>query len=335
MSALGRWPQVFVLAAGLLAVEKVAAGAHVHTVAAGESAASLAKKYYGDRDLGDLLLRYNGKPGTMIHPGERLTIPFCEVYRARPGDTWSGLAKRRLGRAGASPVLAELNGYAAGQPLRVGARVVFPVVLRHTLGRGETLSSLAERIYGDAHQATTLQAFSRIGDASRLAVGTPIEIPLLAFLRVETDTGKNGAKEPPAAAVPASADVPPPPADERRFESPLAAAGRSFAEGEYDRAREMLEALRESVAGEGAESDRREWGRLMSFVYVALDRDDDACAAYRSGSPPAGPPSFDPDLISPRIRAVLSNCPAAKPGLGQLDNPGPPAQIPLHAGTRG
>ena len=133
----------------------------------------------------------------------------------------------------------------------------------------------------------------------------------------------------------ASADVPPPPADERRFESPLAAAGRSFAEGEYDRAREMLEALRESVASEGAESDRREWGRLMSFVYIALDRDDDACAAYRSSSPPAGPSSFDPDLISPRIRAVLSNCPAGKPGLGQLDNPGPPAQIPLHAGTRG
>jgi len=352
VSALGRWPHVIVLAAGLVGVGTVAAGERAHTVAAGESAASLAKRYYGEPGLGDLLLRYNGKPGKVIHPGERLTIPFCDVYRARPGDTWSGLAKRHLGRPSVSSVLAELNGYAAGQPLRVGARVVFPVVLRHTLARGESLSSLADRYYGDAQKATTLQAFSRIGDAKRLAVGTPLEIPLITFLPGERDSVRNDAKEQAAVAVPPPAEpvenaiavlpgaspeagVPPPPADERRFESPLAAAGRSFADGEYDRAREMLEALRERVTREGTVSDRREWGQLLAFVYIALDRDDDACTAYRSGSPPAGPTNFDPDLISPRIRAVLSNCPATNSGLGRLDNPGPPPQIPLHAGTRG
>jgi LysM repeat protein len=304
--------------AGLLGVGTVVAGELAHTVAAGESAASLAKNYYGEPDLGDLLLRYNGKPGTVIHPGEQLTIPFCDVYHAQPGDTWSALAKRHLGRVSASSVLAELNGYAAGQPLRVGARIVFPVVLRHTLARGETLASLADRFYGDAQKAATLQAFGRIDDVKRLAVGTPLEIPLITFLRGETDSA-----------------VPPPPADERRFESPLAAASRSFADGEYDRAREMLEALREGVTGEGAVSDRLEWGQLLAFVYIALDRDDDACAAYRSGSPPAGPTNFDPDLISPRIRGVLSNCPAADPNPARLDNPGPPPQIPLHAGTQG
>jgi LysM repeat protein len=329
---------VIVLGAGLLAVGTHAAAEHVHTIASGESAASLAKKYYGEPDLGDLLLRYNGKPGTAIHPGERLTIPFCEVYRARPGDTWSGLAKQHLGRAAASAVLAELNGYPAGQPLRVGARIVFPVVLRHTLARGETLASLSARSYGDPKKAKTLQAFNRIGDAKRVAVGTPIEIPLVAFLRGETDPGTNDAKEPAAiAASPGEspeAAVPPPPVDERRFEGPLAAAGRSFAEGEYDRAREILEALHEGVTSEGALADRREWGQLMAFVYIALDRDDDACTAYRSGSPPAGPPNFDPDLISPRIRTVLSNCPAASSSLGRLDNPGTPPQIPLHADSQ-
>ena len=194
MRALGRSSRVIVLAAGVLAVGTLAAAEHVHTVAAGESAASLAKKYYGERDLGDLLLRYNGKPGKRIHPGDRLTIPFCEVYNARSGDTWSGLAKRYLGRATASSVLAELNGYAAGQPLRIGDRVLFPVVLRHVLARGETLSSLSEQFYGDMQKAPTLQAFGRIGDPKRLAVGTPLAIPLVVFVRGGAAPGNNDAK---------------------------------------------------------------------------------------------------------------------------------------------
>jgi hypothetical protein len=224
------------------------------------------------------------------------------------------------------------------------------------------LSSLADRYYGDAKKAATLQAFSRLDDVNRLAVGTPLEIPLMTFLRGESVSARNHAKEQAAVAVPPPAEphetppasagpepsssiaavpvaspetgVAPPPADERRFESPLAAAGRSFADGEYDRAREMLEALRGRVMSEGGVSDRREWGQLLAFAYIALDRDDDACTAYRSGSPSPGPAIFDADLVSPRIRAVLSNCPTASSGVGRLDNPGPAPQIPLHAGTR-
>lgn len=362
MSALGPWPRALFLAASLSTVTSVAAGQRVHTVAAGESAASLANKYYGERDLGDLLLRYNGKPGRVIRPGERLTIPFCEVYRARPGDTWSVLAKSRLGRASTSPVLAELNGYAPGEPLRVGARIVFPVVLRHTLARGESLSTLATRFYGDARKAATLQAYGRIDDATRLAVGATLEVPLVGFLRAEADPGKRVSKEPAAVAVPPPAEpieertapVAPDPstaiasptiatpeapisplsANARRFEAPLAAAGRSFTEGDYDRARDTLEALREQVIGEGAESDRREWGQLLAFVYVALDRDADACEAYRAGSPAAAPAHFDPDLISPRIRAVLERCAGGHASFGRLDNPGPSPQIPAHDGTQ-
>jgi LysM repeat protein len=297
--------------AGLLTGEPLWAAERVHTVATGESAASLAKKYYGERSLGDLLLRYNDAPGKVVHPGQRLKIPYCEVYRARTGDTWSGLAKRNLGRTAASSTLAELNGYAAGRPLRAGARIVFPVVLRHELARGETLSSIAERFYGDPHRAAMLQAFGRIDDVKRLAVGTTLEIPIVSFVRAETAQAATPAVVAPPPAEPSTASAataPPPRTDERRFEKPLAAAGRSFAEGEFDRALEILEALRESVAREGGDSDRREWGRLMAFVFVALDRDADACAAYRSGPPEAAPAPFDPDMVSPRIRGVLSNC---------------------------
>jgi LysM repeat protein len=337
-----RWPAALLLALGFMRMGTVAAAERVHTVVAGESAAALAKKYYGERELGDQLLRYNGRPDKVLHPGERLTIPFCEIYRARTGDTWSGVAKRHLGRASASPALAELNGYAAGEPLRVGARVVIPVVLRHSLVRGETLSSLADRFYGDPQKAALLQAFSRVDDANRLAVGAPLEIPLVNFLRHDADPATSDVKEqvavaapPPMKPVENAAVADPSPPEARRFESPLADAGRRFADGEYDRARELLEALRERVTSEGAAADRREWGELLAFVYIALDRDDDACSVYRTGVPSEAPTDFDPDLISPRIRAVLSNCKAADSSPGRLDNPGTPPQIPLHAGTRG
>jgi len=338
--------RVLVLAAALLASGAVPAAEKVHTVIAGESAASVAKTYYGDASLGDLLLQYNGKRVKMLHPGERLTVPFCEVYRARPGDTWSGLAKRHLGRSGAAPAVVALNGYAADKPLLVGSRVVIPVVLRHTLARGESLSSLAQRFYGDRNAAAMLQSFGRIDDVKRLAVGTPVEIPLVAFVRAEKPPAVAAPPPapPPVLAKPeeqesvsaeAAVPAPVPPVEERRFEGPLDAAGRNFADGEYDRARETLEGLRERVGGEGSEWDRREWSRLLAFAYIALDRDDEACAAYRSGSPPAGPTTFDPDSISPRIRAVLSKCAEANPGAGRLDNPPAPPQIPPHADARG
>ena len=303
------------LALVVLAAPTVHAADKIHVVTAGESATALAKKYYGDSKLSDLLLRYNGKPGKMIHPGERLSIPYCEVYHTRSGDTWSELAKKHLGRATAAPALAELNGYAMDQPLRVGARIVVPVVLAHTLAQGESLSSLAERFYGDPAKAATLQAFSRIEDPKRLAVGTPLEIPLIAFVRTEKTQTVADVRKPAAVPDPpvAAAAAPPPPAAEvlPRFVGPLDAAGRSFASGEYDHAREILESLREMVASEGTAADRRNWGRLLAFVYIALDRDADACAVYRAGSPASGSTTLDPDVVSPRIRDVLLKCSTA------------------------
>lgn len=360
---------LIVLAAVLAATAPGIASQRVHAVLAGESASSLAKRYYGDRDLGDLLLRYNGKSGRVIHPGELLTIPYCEVRRAQPGDTWSGLAQRHLGRGSVSPGLAELNGFPPGEPLRIGERIVLPVILRHTLVRGETLASLAERFYGDDRKTRILQVFSRIEDPKRLAVGTVLEIPLIAFTRPGTDpvaksvperavaaktqapptaapapeapgpakAAEPGRNDPATAAAVAPSVVPvvgpaKPIAETPRFGDRIAEAGRCFSDGDYDRAREALEALRQPVAAEGTAIDRRELGRLLAFVYIALDLDDRACEAYRAAPAPEGPEALDPDLVSPRIREALAKCPAVGTGLERLDTPARSPQIPSHAG---
>ncbi|HKQ62380.1 MAG TPA: hypothetical protein VJS92_13895, partial [Candidatus Polarisedimenticolaceae bacterium] len=95
----------------------------------------------------------------------------------------------------------------------------------------------------------------------------------------------------------------PPPPPERRFADPLAAAARSYEQGEYDRARTALEQLRDPIASGGTPLDRQDWSRLLAFVYIAFDRDDEACAVYRPGD------SLDPEAISPRIRTALAGCP--------------------------
>jgi LysM repeat protein len=322
---------VLVLAFPALARERV------HTVAAGESASSLAKTYYDDPDLGDVLLRYNGRSSTVIHPGERLTIPSCAVHRIRPGDTWSGLAQRALGRANAAATLAELNGLAIESPLHVGESVVFPVVVKHTLVRGDTLASLAARYYGDDGKAPVLQEFGRIEDATRLSVGTVVEIPLICFRKKDAALVEPvaTAPSPPPSSPAASGERPPapplPPPTPPRYAKPLAEARVSYSAGDYARAREVLESIRPAVAEDGTSDERREAARLLAFVYVAFDRDADACAAYLPARGASDGSDLDPDQVSPRIRNALAACPTAGKAAGPLDPTASGPQISSHA----
>ena len=339
--------------ASLLATGAARAGELAHTVRPGESAASLAKKYYGDPDQGELLLRYNGRSIPRIRTGERLRVPYCDAHEARMGDSWSELARLHLGRASADSTLAELNGSAPGEPLEVGESIVLPVVLRHSLASGETLTTIARRFYGDGGKAGLLRAFNRIQDARRLPAGTKLEIPLVSLRLREVERERalpEAATRKPADApalepteIPETAPLAEAPAaastnssshePERHFEEGIVEAQRSFTGGDYDRAREILETLREIVASTGTAWDRHELGRLLAFVYIAFDRDDEACDAYLSTSLPLASGELDPDLVSPRILHALSRCPAAQPQpFPRLDSPGLSHQISPHAG---
>lgn len=335
-----------IVASCFIALTGVGAGQRVHTVSAGESASSIAKRYYGDVELGVLLLSFNGRRDTTIQPGEQLRIPYCDVHTVKAGDAWSALAQRYLNRPSAYPVVGALNGRTLDKPLQVGETIVFPVVLRHQLQGGETLAVLAERFYDDSGRSRLLQEFNRIDDPRKLAVGATVEVPLLSFRLEQKDAGRRAAAKPAVRTVASrpkvektQRQVSPPPAPSRsepeppktvsspppvkaetkkdpepraerpaRFQRQLRAATKAFLDGDYDRAREVLEPLRGWIVAEGSEKEQAEFWKLLSFVHVAYDDSEQACAARQSLTAAEREAPFDAELVSPKIRETLSQC---------------------------
>ena len=326
--------RVLMLAISLSAGTLGVASLRTHTVRGGESVSSIAKRYYGNYELTKLLLQYNGKPDSVIQPGEKLKIPFCEVHRVRGGDTLSKLAQRYLDRPLAYREIAALNGLRPDKPLQVGQRIVIPVVLPHRLKRGESLATLAKRYYGGTDLLHVLQSYNGIDDPRRLSVGQKIEVPLVAFLEEgktpetpakrrssKSATSKPATPKPatpkPATPEPASVkqeqptvEPAPKPAtpETPRYQSKIALARKAYSLGEYERARELLEALQPDVLRDGSAVERAELLRLIAFVYVAFDLPVQACAAHRSLSRLSSKTRLDPDFVSPKIRQVLSEC---------------------------
>jgi LysM repeat protein len=153
-----------------------------HRVRSGESASAIARDYYGDLEAGELLLLYNGKTGPVIHTGDTLKVPYTAVHTIKAGDAWSAIAQKYLGRPAAYPTIARLNGLAPGQPLQVGARILIPAVIPYQLQRGESLSLLADRFYGDHERSGILQQFNGIDDPRRLSPGQALQIPVVSLV---------------------------------------------------------------------------------------------------------------------------------------------------------
>lgn len=316
-----------------LAAAGAAAAERKHTVRDGESASAIAKRYYGSYDLADLLLRFNGRSGTTIRPGEDLRVPICDVHTVRSGDSWSKLAQRYLDRAGAWREIAVLNGIDPKQSLRIGQRIVIPVILPQELRKGESLGVLAKRFYGGVELLPVLQSFNGIDDPRRLSVGQKIEVPLVAF---RAKAGSEPAKPPAPKAKPKAAPktkpkpkpkspvpqsrpkqepvkivakpAPRTPEPAPNFGRLIRAAAVALDQDDYEGARAVLERLRERVTAHGNDSQKAELLRLFALVYVAYDMPEKACAAHRSRARIVKPAPLDPDLVSPKIREALDRC---------------------------
>ena len=318
------------LAAGLaLLAIPLAAMEKIHLVSPGDSASKIAKIYYGSFRATDALLVYNDRSSTRLSAGDRLKVPFCPRHRVRAGDTWSALTERYLGQGEAYDTVARLNGLSSRAPLQVGQEIVFPVVKRHRLRRGETLDRLSERFMGSTVFADVLARFNGVDDPRRLVVGTELRVPMMDFVPLGREGKHAVARKVPAkdAAAPATkkagstkttgatkktaatksrpkSATPKAP----RFATKLERAMEDYESGRYAEAFNAFRQMERVVDRQGTDAERSTLWRGLTFVYVAYDRGEDACAAYRRWCEVGGAPRLDPDRISPRIRQQIRGC---------------------------
>jgi LysM repeat protein len=285
----------FVLLALLAVTLPGSAAERLHTVVAGESASAIAQRYYGDYSHTDLVLRFNGRADTDLRPGERLRIPYCKQHRIEHGDNGSTLAQRYLGRSSAWAAIAGLNGLIPEAPLQPGETISIPVILRHTLVRGDSLSGLAGTYYDDPQKAEMLQAFNRIADPRDLAVGDTVEVPIAGV------SLKPPPPEPPVVAKPK-------PVLPTWFAGEFSSAEQAYARGDYETALEEIRRLTGRVDQIPVAEKRSDVWRLAAFVEIAFDRDESACASFESMRSTGTPLDLDPGRVSPKILAALEAC---------------------------
>lgn len=276
-------------ALGWLAVSSAGAEPR-HEVRPGETLDSLAAHYYGSAALGQMLGSYNELEGE-LEPGTPLRLPSGRDYTVRAGDSWALLAKRQLGDSSLAGTLAELNGSSLEGPLRIGRQLAIPVLVEYVVAPGDSFARIARHFYGGPARAGFLQRFNEIESAKRLRVGSRLRVPLTLPLD---------------AVSPRAAESAPLPATPVRAE--LREGMRAYMEGSYDTALERLESLRAEVLEGGSPEERRQLLRHLAFAYVAYDRPEDACAAYRELLGVEPRPRLDPDQVSPKIRRVLASC---------------------------
>ncbi|MDF1535030.1 MAG: LysM peptidoglycan-binding domain-containing protein [bacterium] len=290
---------VCLLAPGGLRAEDVP-----RTVQQGQSLSLICKDAYGDAGLYEIVSLYNGiEDPTRVAPGHLLRLPYAGVTTLGKGQSLSALASRVWGDPGFYTLLVWANEIKDPSRVPAGTRLTVPFLFPYRLKRGESVSAVAERFYGDPRQFHPILTASAIADPARVAAGSRLLVPY-----VLSRPAPERAAEPSRPATPLkpvikkSPPAPAPKEDPQRQRSLalLDQAETAFRSGQYGDAWTMGN---DAAKGLDAKEKARAL-RLLAAGQYAFGRMDNALAdlkAARELDPDFKP---DPAYVNPEMMAL-------------------------------
>jgi hypothetical protein len=273
-----------------------------HVVQPGEALAQIAERVYGDPKRENVLVGANAldaKGGAIITPGMRLEVPSPAHHVVLHGETWFAMSLAWLGTSdlARAELLARTNkGVSWVQPLE-GQEIEIPAVLSYIAGDGETVTSIAQRFWGNGNRGWELNTYnSREGVAVRRAEVVLVPMPGLRLTEAGRAEERAAAERDGASAM----SVEP----QRRADAEMP---QLLADIRYGRYAEAV-ARGNRILGGGAltRPQLATLHRGLLEAYVALDARAAAaaaCAAWRANE---ASPELDPVRVSPKIRAACA-----------------------------
>ena len=167
-----------------------------HVVKQGEQLVQISVAMYGSPRFETVLVAANGLDahgGSLVVAGMPLEVPAPGHHVVESGETWGEIAARTLGDAKRADVLARANNAVPWVQPSPGQEIEVPAIVAYLADGTETMSTLAQRFYGNLNRSWELNQYNgRQGDkvsAARCA---------RAVARAHLDGRKRGRAPPPA-----------------------------------------------------------------------------------------------------------------------------------------